>query len=245
MEEETPDGKEILVYHIAKPEDVEEVAAFAAEHFFNESPIRELGMFDDQSDEAGRFYWRQGRLQKCFAHPTSIVVREKSTGQVVGFTAAILEEREHQSTPVNLNLNNNRSPGWLNRALAAELNRGVDLYSRYGTDRILHFWFGAVRKDYRGKGVSSSASHTALATQIIRDSKAGAFKAVAFSHYAGEKHWNWDAIRTIDFAAFELPDGSRPLAGVDLGVHRTARLFAARAPSFEEVVTTNIPKSSL
>ena len=148
MEEKTPDEKEVLLYHIAKPEDVEEVAAFATEHFFNESPILELGLFDDQSDEVGRFYWRQGRLQQCFAQPTSIVVREKSTGQVVGFTAAILEEREHQSTSVNSNPSSDRSPGWLNRALAAELNRNVDLYARYGTDRILHFWFGAVRKDY-------------------------------------------------------------------------------------------------
>ncbi len=155
MEEKTPDEKEILVYHIAKPEDVEEVAEFAAEHFFNESPIRELGMFDDQSDEAGRFYWRQGRLQKCFAHPTSIIIREKSTGELVAFGALEINEKNESKEASNWLSSNPRSPGWLNRSLAIELNRGIDLYDRYETNRIFHLWFGAVRPDYRNQQILS------------------------------------------------------------------------------------------
>ncbi len=243
IEWETPDGK-VIVYHIARPEDVEEVATFAAEHFFNESPIRELASFDDPSDKAGWFYWRQGRLQKCFANPTSVIYREMSTGQVIGFSAAILEEREHDSIPISTNLD--RSPGWLNRALAAELNRDIDLYARFGTDRILHFWFGAIRKDYRGKDVTFNSAISALVAKIIRDTKAGGYKTEAFSYYAVKSYQSEDIIRSIDFADFELADGSRPLARVDLGVHRTAHLIAARIPKLEKVVdNTSVLKSKM
>ncbi len=55
MEERTRDGKEILIYSIGKPEEVEEVAEFAAEYFYNASPLRELASFDDLTDEAGLF----------------------------------------------------------------------------------------------------------------------------------------------------------------------------------------------
>lgn len=60
MDEVICDGKETLIYDIGRPEDVVEVAEFASEYFFNSSPIRELASFDDPTDEAGQFAWRQG-----------------------------------------------------------------------------------------------------------------------------------------------------------------------------------------
>lgn len=94
--EEAIGNKETLIYDIARLSDVPEVAEFASEYFFNSSPIRELASFDDPTDEAGQFAWRQGRLQKCFTRPTSIIVREKTSGEVVAFQAAILEDRENK-----------------------------------------------------------------------------------------------------------------------------------------------------
>jgi len=51
----------------------------------------------------------------------------------------------------------------------------------------------------------------------------------AFSRFAGTDTI-FEVIRSIDYDSFQLPDGTRPLAGIDLGVHRTARLIAARLP---------------
>ena len=155
MKKTTRDGKEILVYSIAKPEDVEEVAKFAAEHFYNASPLRELASMDDLTDENGFFAWRVGRIQKCFAQPVSIIIREKSTGNVVAFSAIEIVEKNEWKEVSNWPSSNPRSPGWLNRSLAAELCRGVDLYDHYETNRILHFWFVAVRADYRNQKILS------------------------------------------------------------------------------------------
>jgi len=236
IEERIRGGKEILVYSIAKPEDVEEAAEFAVENFYNSSPIRELTSFDDLSDEVGLLAWRKGRFQKCFAHPTSIIIREKSTGAIVGFSAHHLQVKDDPASSANTSgvnwvSSNPRSPGWLNRALTDELNRGMDLFDRYKTDRIMHYWFGAVRKDYRGQTViGSSPSYWALNAEIALANKVGACRGTAFNNYAARDK-NWETIRSIDFKDFQLPDGSRPLAGVDLGIHRTARLIAIRASS--------------
>jgi len=196
MEERTRDGKEILVYSIAKPEEVEEAAEFAVENFFNSSPIRELSSFDDLSDEVGLLAWRKGRFQECFAHPTSILIREKGTGNLVGFSAHRLQMKSDPvSSTINWVSNNPRSPGWLSRAMADELNRGVDLYDRYETDRIMHYWFGAVRKDYRGQNViGSSPTYWALNAEIALVNKVGACRGTAFNNYAS-RSWGWETIR--------------------------------------------------
>lgn len=146
-------GEETLIYDIGQPKDVAEVSEFASEYFFNSSPIRELATFDDPTDEVGKFAWRQGRLQSCFSRPTSIIVREKSSGNVVAFHTKILEDRKDNIKSLTNdeggkeNLKD-RSAGWLSRAIATQLSKNFDLFDRYGTDRILFFWFGAVRRDY-------------------------------------------------------------------------------------------------
>jgi len=103
---------------------VDEVAEFAAEYFYNSSPLRELALSDDPTDEVGFFAWRKGRLQKCFANPTSVIVRENSTGKLIAFVAIEIEEK-----------------------------KGFDMYDLYGTNRILHLWFAAVRNDYRNQQI--------------------------------------------------------------------------------------------
>ena len=63
--------------------------------------------------------------------------------------------------------------------------------------------------------------------EIARSStapKVGAIKHQAFSHYAGRNPAN-KLIKSVDYATFQMPDGSRPLAGVDMGVHKTLRLL--------------------
>jgi len=126
---------------------------------------------------------------------------------------------------INSNNTNDRSPGWLYRAISSELDRDVDLFSRYKTDKILHAWFGAVRKDYRGERILLSDAYRTLRDQIIAENGVGGMKGHAYSRYAPAGK-NVEVLKTLDLNSFQLPDGSRPLAGVDFGVHRVIRLLA-------------------
>ncbi len=237
MPERTRVDKQNLIYSIAKPEELEEVAQFAAEHFFNSSPIREFASFDEVSDETERFAVRKARLRNCLSHLASILVREKSTGCIIAFAAFILEENQPSDSTLKTNYSSNiidrQSPGWLNKAIGADINRGIDLYARYGTDRIMHYWIAVVRSDYRGQRVfglmNNDGAFRSLAVKIAIENKAGVWKAEAFSHYFGMEK-DWQLIKSIDLDDYQLPDGTRPLAGVDLGVHRTVRLLACRVP---------------
>lgn len=155
------------------------------------------------------------------------------SGKVLAYQAAILEDWDNSSKPFSNNVDDkDRSAGWLSRALFAQLSRDVDLYARFATDRILFFWFAAVRSDYRERKVLSfdRVAYRTLMADIIRDNgPIGALRGYAFNRYVATK--DWETIRSIDFKDFELPDGSRPLADVDLGGHRTARFVAQRIPS--------------
>jgi len=148
MEETICDGKQTIIYDIARPGDVVEVTEFSSKYYFNSSPIRELSSFDDPTDEAGKFAWKQERIQNSFSRPTSIIVREKTGRNVVAFQAMIIEDRNNTSINNEDEIDFNsadRSPGWLFRAFFTQLNRNVNLFARYEVDRILFLRFGAVR----------------------------------------------------------------------------------------------------
>ncbi len=230
LEQISKNGKETLVYTIAKPEEVEEVVDFAEEHYFSLSPIREIFSLDHVTDEERRASRIEG-FQKCFQHPTSIVVREKSTGHLVAFHASLMMERSEVSAGTLVD-SDNRSFGWLFKALLAELNEGVDLFALYQTDRILQLWRAAVRKDYQGQRLIGMRSTicSAIFAKIAHENNIGAMRVEAASQYAATEKC-WQLIRTIPYETFQLPDGKRPFSdGVDLGVHQTIRLLACRPP---------------
>ena len=87
-------GKEILVYSIAKQEEEEEVADLAHEHFYSSSPMREIFLFDYVTKD-DFFACTRARLQKCF-HPNSnlITVREKSIARLVTSQAIYILEKK-------------------------------------------------------------------------------------------------------------------------------------------------------
>lgn len=191
--------------------------------------MREIYLFDDLTKEE-LFACTRARLETCFQHSSKsnvITVREKNTGRLVAFQATTIRERSEEK----LLDPDDRSAGWLFRAIIAKLDEGLDLYDLYQTDRILHIWFTAVREDYRSQRLTGFANATcsALFANMAHDNNIGAIRAVAFSHFSSTEKC-WKLIRTIDYDTFQLPDGTRPFAGVELGVHRTARLMACPPP---------------
>jgi len=223
-------GKEILIYSIAKQEEEEEVADLAHEHFYSSSPMREIFLFDYVTKDEF-FACTRARLQKCFQHPRSklITVREKSTGRLVAFQAITIREK-NDGSEVSVDPED-RSTGWLLRAIIAKLDEGVDLYALYQTDRILHIWFTVVSGDYRGQRLVGvrNATICALFAKIAHDNKIGAMRAEPSSQYSSPEEC-WKIIQKIHFETFQLPDGTRPFDGIDFGVHRGTRLVACRPP---------------
>lgn len=226
-------GKEILVYSIAKQEEVEEVAHFAEETYFSSSPVREIYSSDDVTiTKEERLAWTRNRYQNCIQHPTSILVtvREKSTGRLVAFQSLTMRIRGESSAAIWVDPND-RSTGWLLRAILAKLQGGADLYALYKTDRILHLGNASVRRDYQGQKLIGMRNATcrALFAKIAHANQIGAMMVEGINHYAASEKC-WQLVHTFHFETFQLPDGTRPLAEVDLGVHRTARLLACRPP---------------
>ncbi len=123
------------------------------------------------------------------------------------------------------------------RALLAELYKGVDLYDLYRTDRILHIWRSAVRKDYQTQRLISmnDATCRAFIAKIVHENQIGALMGEGFSHFVGREKC-WQLIRSIQYETFQLADGKRPFAGVDFGIHRNLRLVAC---------IMNLPKSKM
>ena len=222
--EEKVDDK-ILVYDIGRPEDVKEVLELFRTHFYTSAPIRQLCFWDD-SPENQKAPRTEGYVRQALAvadPPVSLVVRDKSTGQMAAFKINHLDRRD-SFEPMPRPQANDRSPGWLIRAILAELEPDVRLFfDWFKTDRILQLLFGLVRPDYRRLGINKRLDQ--LSYDLARSMGMGAVWHVAVSDYAGRNPAN-QVVKSVDYATFQMADdGSRPLAQMDLHGHKSARLI--------------------
>lgn len=94
LEKKMKEDGSILVFDLAKPSDVEEVFEGLLTHFFVRTPVRQIQLFDE-SDETRRPLWKLEVTRQCCTPPKglSITVREKSTGLLVAFAGATIEQR--------------------------------------------------------------------------------------------------------------------------------------------------------
>ena len=203
---------------------------FAEEQYYRATPIREIFAFNDVTKEDW-LAWKRARLLKCIQHPKSnlVTVREKNTGRLLAFQA--LSIRERSEVWADSFVESDRSAAWRLRAILGKLDEGVDLFSIYQTERILHIWFTAVRADFRGQRLVGIRNPTcrALFAKIAHDNGIGAMRAEAVSRYSSPEKC-WEPIKIIRYESFQLSDGTRPFDGINLGVHQTAKLMACRPP---------------
>lgn len=226
-----PLGGDRLVMESAKAEDTEEIFRLVIEHHYALAPNRQI-MFFDRSDEHRRPADRLADIQFRLSQPYSLVIRDSLAGsRIVGVSLNKLESRkdlQHSGTS-----GPDRPVGWLTKALVAELYRGVDLFGRYQTDRILDLGSGVVRPEYRRSGLLLRMQK--VATDLAHRDGAGAVKAYALRE-SGAKfitgQLGLELIKTVDYATFEYPPGVRSLANMldQLGGSRAARLAAGRLP---------------
>lgn len=148
FEQRIRDGKETLVYDIARPEDLDEAAVLAVDSYNKSSPFTEIDSISNPSDPVGLFEGRKSLIKKCFARPTSIIIREKITNEVIAFSCMTISERRDHSASCNPNIDIDRSqPGWLIEAMEKELEKGIDLFEHYGTNRILYIYVHRCRQE--------------------------------------------------------------------------------------------------
>jgi len=140
---------------------------------------------DHGNNDGGLQSIRKNLFQKCFAHPTSIIVMKC---RWISSHADRTSSQQYSNTNETLFL---RFPGaWLYLAIDEELERGIDLYERYKTDRIFYWQIGTVRKDYQGERVLKSTTFRTLWEKIVRENGVGAMTAHAYNSFAAlGKHW--------------------------------------------------------
>ena len=104
--------------------------------------------------------------------------------------------------------------------------RNFDPFDELKTDRILFGSSAVVHPDYGQMGVLALLIQLAMKLALSRG--AGAAVGVAVSHYSAKSTAKLGGriLRSMDLDTFELPDGTRPFAQVDMGIHRTAYLVS-------------------
>ena len=217
--------------HRAKPEEADEIFEFMVEYYFPVPPFRQIHFYDEKKPETCRPAWRLDEIHQYLAAPYSLIIRDEnnSSNQIVGITVNNIEDKKDFKLPEMQEPDT--SIGWLDRALCDELNRGLDLFSYFGTDRILHLSSGLVRPDHRGSGLLFQMIKAATDLAYY-EGGAGAAKGDSFSRYAIQSALNagFEVIRSIDFANLEV-NGTRPMANfTGMGEFRTASLIASRLP---------------
>ena len=123
-----------------------------------------------------------------------------------------------------------RSIGWLARAIAAEMYRDLNPFDELKTERILFSGNGVVHPDYGQMSIFNIAGFLMGRLAVSRGAGAGlGFPASRYSA-KGCATMGLRVLRSVDYATFELPDGSRPFAHIDMGGHRSRHLMAFVLP---------------
>ncbi len=221
-----------------KQEEADELIEFLLKHFLTAPPLRQIYLFDE-SPETRRPAWYMNLVRQSVSQPYSLIVRDQSSSggnQIVAASVNQLELKprlyNHQVVISSKAPLIDQSVGWLRRALGAELNRDVDLFNRFQTEKILKLGTGSIRADLGKLGLITIMCKLAI-DKAYHDG-AGAAKTEAFSN-SGIR-WNlkygFEIMRTVDYAHFEYPPGVKPLGHLTemLKDHQCAHLVAQRLP---------------
>lgn len=214
----TRDRRELKI-ELAKKEHFPEVCEFLNHHFFvmspscylfNGNPINDPGMLEF--------------ISVCLRDPVSMIVRD-STDCLVAVRLNLLEEPNNRHK--SLTLSNNE----LIVSLVSSLEKGIDVFTIYKTNKTLILQMLGVHQQYCGLGLGSTL--VKLSLELAEKHGAGAVAVVALNEAAAKLAANngLESLRTIDYATFEV-NGVKPLANEAklLAEHRVAKLMARSIP---------------
>jgi len=216
---------------LAKPEEIEDIFQFVMKHHFTIPPLRQIMFFDDLSDSKSADYCFSN-IQKLLLQPYSVVIKD-SGNRIIGVSRNLLQNRgNHQM--MNGSDPNDRSAGWLTKAIIAELYRDVDLYARFETNKILDFSLGVVDPIYRRSGLISrmlslivDIAQQEMGVSVVKGHalrEGGGFRYLA--HTLGLQ-----VIWTLEHTSFEHPPGVKVMMNMNgLRSSSIARLTAGLLP---------------
>lgn len=126
------------------------------------------------------------------------------------------------------------------RVLDEELFRDVDLFTMYNTDTILMIGTGVVHPNCGQMGILVDIYE--FQKEFALEHGGGAATVIASSFYIFKTvvKLDFQILRSIEYASFEMPDGTRPFAEFNLGVHRAISLGSQKLTSKEERKDNNI-----
>lgn len=217
----------------AKSEEIEDIFHFIMKLHFTIPPIRQIMFFEGSLDNvqaADLYTTTQRRLHQ----PYSVLLRDvEENNRIVGVSLNLLQDRDENPPTINGPDPNDRSAGWLRRAIVAELYRGLDLYDRFNTDKILDLGSGVVDPIYRRLGLllrmQSLIANIAQHETGVGAVKGQALREVGFRYMT--ETLGLQVIRTVEYATFEHPPGVKVMANMKgLEQSRFARLAASQLP---------------
>ena len=226
----TPNGL-VLVIDRARSDEIDEVSDFMHKHFSNTVPNRYIIPYDEPKSIQIFRDFLPIYLKYLFKQSVSFTVRDpEEGGRLVAVRINELEKR-HSSVDGDDEADQVTIPKELIIfSILGSLNRNINLFDLYETDKILHLAMVAVSSDYGRLGLATELYKLTL--DIARMSGAGAIVAEAVSAFAAKAaaSFGLQPLKTIVYEEFELDDGSRPLASLvqEMGEHRTAKLMACR-----------------
>lgn len=201
-----PGNGEVFTFQIAKLEETDEISDFMFQNFFLTSPNRQLCRCDDPAAAAQIKPFVSEYLRECIVQNISLTVRD-SLGHLAGVRINKLENKgDYDDKKDNPEFNET-----LIRAILFSLNEGVDIYSKYSTERVIIFVMMSVGSKYGRLGLAKKMVEISL--EFGKTAGAGAAKAEAVSTYAAKAlaKAGFETLKTIDYATFEFKDDT-PLA---------------------------------
>lgn len=155
--------------------------------------------------------------------PVSLTVRD-SNGRLVAIRINLLDNIFNRHKDMEPSNNQNTR---LIESLLTDLEKDIDLFTKYNTNKILKLAIMAVDKQYSGLGLGSLL--VKMSIDLAKNYGAGAVAVTAVSEAAARvaAKNGLVTLRTIDYATYEV-DGVKPLANKTnlLAEHRVAQFMA-------------------
>lgn len=154
-------------------------------------------------------------ISACLRDPVSLIVRDK-TGKLIAVRLNLLEDRLNKHKPLTLTDNE------LIVSLVSSLEKEIDLFNIYKTNKTFILQMMGVDKQYSGLGLGSMLVN--LSIDLAKQHGAGAVNEAA-AKVASRN--GFESLRTIDYATYEL-NGVKQLANESklLAEHRVAKVMA-------------------
>lgn len=194
---EQADGS-ILLVNKAREEESEEIFAFQEEHYYQKSPLRQVIGYDSPPDAELFPQVRLKRMRERLRQHFSLTVRN-STGRLVAIVINEVKERPEVDPTEDAD----------SVSVNEALNRDVDLFALYQTDRIMHLWQLAVHVEYVHCDLAVKliqlTMDLASATNGVQAVKVRSFNKFAFRVLVS---LGFTIIKSIDYFSFEPANSS-------------------------------------